>query len=38
LDAGVPVRCFVRDRERLRGKGWFADVEVVEADVLEPRA
>ncbi len=36
LDAGLKVRCLVRDRERLRGKLWFDDVEVVEADVLEP--
>ncbi len=36
LDAGLKVRCLVRDRERLRGKGWFAEVEVSEADVLEP--
>ena len=35
LEAGFPVRCLVRDHERLRGKGWFDDVEVVEADVLE---
>ncbi len=36
LAAGLRVRCLVRDRERLRGKSWFEDVEVVEADVLEP--
>ena len=34
LEAGVQVRCLVRDRERLRGKTWFDEVEVVEADVL----
>ncbi len=34
LEAGVQVRCLVRDRERLRGKVWFDEVEVVEADVL----
>ena len=36
LEAGLEVRCLVRDRERLRGKPWFDNVEVVEADVLEP--
>ena len=36
LAAGLKVRCLVRDRERLRGKDWFDEVEVVEADVLEP--
>ena len=35
LDAGLKVRCLVRDHERLRGKPWFDDVEVIEADVLE---
>ncbi len=35
LEAGLSVRCLVRDRERLRGKAWFAEVEVAEADVLE---
>ena len=34
LEAGVQVRCLVRDRERLRGKTWFDEVETVEADVL----
>ena len=34
LEAGFPVRCLVRDPERLRGKGWFNDVEVAQADVL----
>lgn len=38
LEAGIAVRCLVRDRERLGGKGWFADVEVAEADVLEPQS
>lgn len=38
LAAGLTVRCLVRDRERLRGKDWFDDVEVVEADVLEPES
>ena len=35
LEAGFSVRCLVRDRERLRGKAWFEDVEAAEADVLE---
>ena len=36
LEAGLSVRCLVRDCERLRGKEWFEDAEVAEADVLEP--
>ena len=36
LDAGLKARCLVRDRERLRGKGWFAEVEIAQANVLEP--
>jgi uncharacterized protein YbjT (DUF2867 family) len=32
------VRCLVRDRERLRGKGWLDEVEVAEADVLVPES
>ena len=34
LEAKLPVRCLVRDKERLRGKPWFDDVEVAQADVL----
>ena len=38
LETGVSVHCLVRDRERLRGKGWFDEVEVAEADVLLPKS
>lgn len=31
-----PVRCMVRDAKRLRARPWAEDVEVVEADALEP--
>ncbi len=34
LAAGLTVCCLARDKERLRGKAWFDDVEVVEGDVL----
>jgi uncharacterized protein YbjT (DUF2867 family) len=33
LDKGYEVRAFVRDKDRLRGKRWFAQVEVVEGDL-----
>jgi uncharacterized protein YbjT (DUF2867 family) len=35
LEAGLPVRCLVRDRARLEGKPWFTHVDVAEADVLQ---
>jgi uncharacterized protein YbjT (DUF2867 family) len=34
LDAGYRVRCLVRDANRLRGRPWFKQVEVVEGDAL----
>ncbi|MEX2502804.1 MAG: NAD(P)H-binding protein, partial [Trueperaceae bacterium] len=35
LDAGLRVRCLVRDRERLASRPWRDRVEVVEGDALE---
>jgi uncharacterized protein YbjT (DUF2867 family) len=35
LEAGYPVRCFVRDPERLRGFTWFERVEIVEGDAAD---
>lgn len=34
LEAGHQVRVMVRDRQRIAGRPWEPDVEVVEADVL----
>ncbi len=36
LDAGYRVRCLVRDANRLQGRSWSDQVEVVEADALRP--
>lgn len=36
LQAGYPVRCMVRDPQRLQGRPWLERVEVVAADVLDP--
>jgi uncharacterized protein YbjT (DUF2867 family) len=33
LDAGYRVRCLAREPGRLRGRSWFAHVEIVEGDV-----
>ena len=35
LQAGYRVRCFVRDPERLQGRPWLAQVEVVAGDILQ---
>ncbi|HVM72473.1 MAG TPA: SDR family oxidoreductase [Anaerolineales bacterium] len=35
LEAGYPVRCFVRDPERLRGFPWREKVEIVQGDALD---
>lgn len=35
LDAGYRVRLLVRDPERLQGRAWLSQVEVVQGDVLE---
>jgi len=35
LDAGYRVRCLVRDPERLRGRSWQEQVEVVKGDALD---
>ena len=35
LEAGYPVRCFVRDPERLSGYPWLEQVEVVSGDALD---
>lgn len=34
LAAGCRVRCLVRDRVRLQGRPWQAQVEIAEGDVL----
>jgi uncharacterized protein YbjT (DUF2867 family) len=36
LAAGRRVRCLVRDAERLKGRAWEHDVEIVTGNVLEP--
>lgn len=36
LERGCRVRVLTRDRDRLQGRGWIDEVEVVEADVLKP--
>lgn len=38
LRAGFRVRAMARDPERLRGRAWFDDVEVVDADAQDPDA
>jgi uncharacterized protein YbjT (DUF2867 family) len=35
IEAGYRVRVLVRDRNRLQGRLWFNQVEVVQADVLD---
>ena len=36
LEVGYRVRVLVRDSNRLRGRAWLDQVEVVEGDVLDP--
>ncbi len=36
LEAGYRVRVMVRDRNRLQGRAWLSQVEVVQADVFDP--
>ena len=36
LEAGLPVRAMARQADRLDGRSWREDVEVVEADVQDP--
>ena len=36
LNAGYEVRCLVRDETRLRGYTWLSQVEVIQADLLDP--
>jgi uncharacterized protein YbjT (DUF2867 family) len=36
IEAGYRVRVLVRDRNRLQGRTWLEQVEVVEGDVLDP--
>jgi len=38
LKGGNEVRAFVRDPERLRGKRWFGDVEIVKGDLSDSAA
>ena len=35
LAAGYRVRCLVRDSERLQGRSWIDQVEVVQGDFLK---
>lgn len=37
VERDYTVRCLVRDPNRLRGVPWENDVEIVEADVLQPQ-
>ena len=36
LEAGYPVRVLARDPARLQGRPWLPQVEVLQADVLQP--
>jgi len=36
IEAGYQVRVLVRDKNRLQGRDWLEQVEVVEGDVLDP--
>lgn len=36
LEAGYRVRILARDPERLQGRSWLAQVEIVKGDVLKP--
>src|SRR5512134_3170988 len=36
IEAGYRVRVLVRDQNRLQGRTWLNQVEVVEGDVLDP--
>lgn len=36
LDSGYRVRCLAREPLRLKGRGWFRHVEVVQGDVMAP--
>ena len=35
LEAGYRVRCLARDPERLKGRSWQRQVEVVKGDALD---
>ena len=35
LSRGYDVRCLARDPNRLRGRGWESQVEIVAGDVLD---
>ena len=37
LEQGYAVRVFVRDADRIQGRTWLGDVEIVEGDVLDPK-
>src|SRR4030095_15990246 len=36
LEAGYRVRCLVRDPNRLQGRAWLKQVEVISGDALVP--
>ncbi|MDX1435211.1 MAG: DUF2867 domain-containing protein [Anaerolineales bacterium] len=38
LEAGYPVRVFVRDPGRLMGRAWLEEVEVVQGDVFDSQS
>jgi uncharacterized protein YbjT (DUF2867 family) len=38
LEAGLRVRCMVRDPSRLEGRSWLGEVEVVRGDVMAPES
>jgi len=37
LNSGYRVRCMVRDPQRLQGRPWAQQVEIVTGDVLSPK-
>lgn len=38
LQAGHTVRCLVRDAQRLQGRPWASEVEIVQGDALDERS
>ena len=38
LNLGCPIRALVRDKERLNGRDWVNEIEVVEGDVIQPES
>ncbi|MCM8536617.1 MAG: SDR family oxidoreductase [Lentisphaeraceae bacterium] len=38
LSKGYKVRCLVRDKDRLKGRSWFKDIEVFTGNVLDEKS